>query len=261
MRKRMIMRFFVFTLIASLFLQTTMLHNNLIINVANADELSNTITDEITNNLNNETGNEIKNEHNEFHGESANSPQQTFMQGESDNSEELLNKQGVSCETEKALDKKAEPDNPDESQGLQKKPDTKDEPLKKDNDPDISDELIHNQNCSNVQNQLINTQTDEFEETTPYTVSNQESICHPDSLSYDSDIQTDQSLLTWEPVIDAAGYLIFRNGEEIADVTITTFTDTNLESGAIYEYAVKAYNSDNESLPSEPVYISIGYED
>jgi hypothetical protein len=83
----------------------------------------------------------------------------------------------------------------------------------------------------------------------------------PANLNSLTDEENASVTLTWEPVTDATGYLIIRNGEEIANVAITTFTDTNLESGTLYEYTVKAYNANNESLLSEPVYISMGYED
>lgn len=39
------------------------------------------------------------------------------------------------------------------------------------------------------------------------------------------------------------------------------FTDSELEDGILYEYMVKAYNAYNESLQSEPVYVSFGLQD
>lgn len=56
--------------------------------------------------------------------------------------------------------------------------------------------------------------------------------------------------LSWEPVEDAEGYRIYRNGTLIQEMTDTVYIDTGLIEGLKYEYYVTAYNSDGESLRS-----------
>ncbi len=51
------------------------------------------------------------------------------------------------------------------------------------------------------------------------------------------------------------GYHVYRNGINIATVTGTNFTDTGLTGGAVYSYAVSAFDKAlpiNESVPSSP---------
>jgi hypothetical protein len=52
--------------------------------------------------------------------------------------------------------------------------------------------------------------------------------------------------LSWVASTDAvgvAGYKIYRDGTQIADVTSTTYTDTNLTAGVTYIYRVAAYDA------------------
>lgn len=52
----------------------------------------------------------------------------------------------------------------------------------------------------------------------------------------------------------AAGYRVFRNGYQIADVTATSYTDIGLFPGAVYSYTVAAYDvSGNVSAQSPPI--------
>ena len=67
--------------------------------------------------------------------------------------------------------------------------------------------------------------------------------------------------LSWDPVPDATGYIVYRNGEVEDTVTTNIYTDSDLQVGNFYRYAVKAYSDNNESLQSESVGVSIGLED
>ncbi|MGB8454673.1 MAG: VWA domain-containing protein [Anaerocolumna sp.] len=56
------------------------------------------------------------------------------------------------------------------------------------------------------------------------------------------------------------GYKIYKNGVEIATTTETTYTDTSVKMGDVYNYKVKAYDiSDNLSDPSDIV--TVDYND
>ncbi len=60
-----------------------------------------------------------------------------------------------------------------------------------------------------------------------------------------------QNTLTWESVEGATHYLIYKNGEEIAQVSDTQY---HIElSNVLSEYSVKAVNAQNYSFISEPV--------
>ncbi len=60
--------------------------------------------------------------------------------------------------------------------------------------------------------------------------------------------------LSWDPVVDATSYNVFRNGVDIADVAAptTTFTDTVTSTGA-YSYSVTAVGPTDESDPTAAV--------
>jgi hypothetical protein len=72
-----------------------------------------------------------------------------------------------------------------------------------------------------------------------------------------SDSQID---LSWEPSTDnigVAGYHIYRNGVKIAGISETTFTDTGLMRGTLYDYFIRAYDAaGNESISSDTLSLS-----
>jgi hypothetical protein len=62
--------------------------------------------------------------------------------------------------------------------------------------------------------------------------------------------------LDWDPVPDpdVAGYEVFRDGVEIAEVEDTEYTDTGVVTGGTYTYTVKAFDTSwNRSAPSNEV--------
>ena len=73
----------------------------------------------------------------------------------------------------------------------------------------------------------------------------------------------DQITLLWDPSPNATGYIVERNGEVVYDGPNSRFTDTGLVSGAVYQYAIYAYNDYGVSEPivdyiqTEEVYQSI----
>jgi hypothetical protein len=54
-------------------------------------------------------------------------------------------------------------------------------------------------------------------------------------------------VLTWSSVYDAKGYIVYRNNTEIARVTETTYTDSELVANETYCYKVKSVNNAGES--------------
>lgn len=58
--------------------------------------------------------------------------------------------------------------------------------------------------------------------------------------------------LTWNSVDGAESYKVYRDSQEIADVTGTTYTDNGLTANKEYCYTVKAVNSAGESEESSP---------
>jgi len=70
--------------------------------------------------------------------------------------------------------------------------------------------------------------------------------------------------LEWQPVADASGYRISRDGEEIGTIdsgAFTTYTDNNVVVGRSYEYSVRATN--RVGALSEPVIVTavVGFID
>ncbi len=53
--------------------------------------------------------------------------------------------------------------------------------------------------------------------------------------------------LSWSAVADASGYFIFRDGNNIASVSATTFSDTALTGETTYTYTLQAFNSAGNS--------------
>lgn len=67
-------------------------------------------------------------------------------------------------------------------------------------------------------------------------------------LNLRSTARTSTSItLAWGSVTGATSYTIVRNGEEVEDVTTTTFTDTGLEMSTTYTYVVFATTSTGET--------------
>ena len=66
-------------------------------------------------------------------------------------------------------------------------------------------------------------------------------------------------VITWNAVLDAAGYYIYRSGNRnpIGDTSKLTFTDTNVTRGYTYSYTVAAYNGSAISEDSNQVNVSI----
>ena len=56
--------------------------------------------------------------------------------------------------------------------------------------------------------------------------------------------------LTWDNVWQAAGYNVWRDGVVIAEVSTSSFTETNLDNETEYCYLVTAFNEVGESEPS-----------
>ena len=59
--------------------------------------------------------------------------------------------------------------------------------------------------------------------------------------------------LTWTASTDnvgVAGYRIFRNGTQVADITATSYSDTGLTDGTTYSYAVRAYDAAGNTSPA-----------
>lgn len=55
--------------------------------------------------------------------------------------------------------------------------------------------------------------------------------------------------LAWDASADATGYRLYRDGELIADITETSYTDTGVKPNGTYSYDLIAYNADGESKP------------
>ena len=67
-------------------------------------------------------------------------------------------------------------------------------------------------------------------------------------------ITSDTSVeLTWDEADMASSYFVYRNGEEIANITETTYVDENLEQNTEYCYTVTSMGVTEESDPSEEV--------
>lgn len=64
--------------------------------------------------------------------------------------------------------------------------------------------------------------------------------------------------LAWNAVIGASSYIVYRDEEEVREVTGTTLTDVNLEKGTEYTYTVTAVNEDGESADSSPLTVTTG---
>lgn len=83
----------------------------------------------------------------------------------------------------------------------------------------------------------------------------------PVALTAPSDVSVDAvtyagAKLSWSPVAgDVTGYKILRDGEEVGDVNITSFSDTTLEASTAYSYVVEAYNA-SQSAASEAVTVT-----
>ena len=58
-------------------------------------------------------------------------------------------------------------------------------------------------------------------------------------------------LLAWDGNVNAANYIVQRNGAIIANTTQTSFTDTNVSSGSTYLYSVQAANSGGISAAAQ----------
>jgi fibronectin type 3 domain-containing protein len=59
--------------------------------------------------------------------------------------------------------------------------------------------------------------------------------------------------LSWLAADGAESYRVLRDGDPVADVPGTGYTDTDVVNGRDYEYAIIAVNQHGESEPSEPV--------
>ena len=55
--------------------------------------------------------------------------------------------------------------------------------------------------------------------------------------------------LTWSAVSDAAGYKVYRDGTQIADVAVAPFADNGLTNGTTYSYEVAAYDAAGNTSP------------
>jgi chitodextrinase len=83
----------------------------------------------------------------------------------------------------------------------------------------------------------------------------------PTGLSVTSTGMT-QTQLSWNASTDdtaVTGYHIWRNGTQVATVTATSYTDSNLNSGTTYNYSISAFDAEgNESVQSATVSATTG---
>jgi chitodextrinase len=63
-------------------------------------------------------------------------------------------------------------------------------------------------------------------------------------------------VLNWNDVPGATGYTVYRDGDEVATPTASTFTDTGLDPNTEYEYTVDATTSGGTSAESAPVSVT-----
>lgn len=86
----------------------------------------------------------------------------------------------------------------------------------------------------------------------PYNGGNDEveSLSAPKNVSANG-IDSTSIRISWTDVKDAKAYKVYRDGNEIANVTETYYLDTNLEDSTKYCYTVTALNGDIESEKSE----------
>jgi hypothetical protein len=68
-----------------------------------------------------------------------------------------------------------------------------------------------------------------------------------------TDITSNSITLRWEPASGAQTYRVYRNGNKVADVSLTSYTDTGLSSGADYVYQVSSVKGTEESTKSTEV--------
>ena len=66
--------------------------------------------------------------------------------------------------------------------------------------------------------------------------------------------------VTFDRINNATGYLVFRNGAEIADTVTATYTDTTVEPSTAYTYTVRAYNDFGQGPESAVVSVTTGEE-
>ncbi|GAF94364.1 unnamed protein product, partial [marine sediment metagenome] len=64
-------------------------------------------------------------------------------------------------------------------------------------------------------------------------------------------VSSGQIDLTWNASTDAedevAGYYVYRDGAEIADVLVTSYSDVGLAASTLYSYTVAAYDSEGNT--------------
>jgi hypothetical protein len=65
-----------------------------------------------------------------------------------------------------------------------------------------------------------------------------------------TDATSNSIALKWESASGAEKYNIFRNGNKVADVSLTSYTDTDLNSGTTYRYQVSSVRGSQESSKS-----------
>lgn len=101
------------------------------------------------------------------------------------------------------------------------------------------------------------------EETTDETEEDTQAPTVPENLSATS-AGTDQIDLTWEASTDdtgVAGYYVYRDGDQIADVSNTSYSDTGLKPDTEYTYRVAAYDeAGNTSEKSKPASVKTDKE-
>ena len=68
-----------------------------------------------------------------------------------------------------------------------------------------------------------------------------------------ADTTTNSITLTWQAAGGADSYRIYRDGNQITDVTAPTYTDTNLQSGTEYKYQVSSLQGTQQSGKSDEV--------
>lgn len=54
----------------------------------------------------------------------------------------------------------------------------------------------------------------------------------------------------WEPIEGATSYLIVRDGEKLADLTASSYSDTGLKAGVLYEYELLGLAADGSTVSS-----------
>jgi hypothetical protein len=71
-----------------------------------------------------------------------------------------------------------------------------------------------------------------------------------------TDITSNSITLTWETAAGAQSYRVYRNGNKIADVSLPSYTDTDLNSGTEYQYQVSSAQGSQESSQSVEVKVT-----